>query len=222
MRAPPKAPAAPQAVATVGAMAGLAAEQQLLGGQQAQQQEVKKDLGDLKTAQTAQEQGDLQKMSKGQAKAALRKELARRLAKGVQAFKRVESVEKSEASLQNEVAADAKRVEKLEEALQKEETKEAEVEKENVELKKELAEQAAASKKTFARLDALEARGTGGASDSRVSALEEQNAKFRAALAGAARRLINLEADVTSQKQSALQLGGPKIVRHEKKPMPSP
>jgi len=221
LRAPPKAQAAPQAVATVGAMAGLAAEQQLQGGggQQAQQQEVKKDQGDLKSAQ---EQGDLQKMSKGQAKAALRKELARRLAKGVQAFKRVESVEKSEASLQNEVAADAKRVERLEEALQKEEKKEAEVEKENLELKKQLTEEVAASKKTSARLDALEARGTGGASDSRVSALEEQNAKFRAALAGAARRLINLEADVTSQKQSALQLGGPKVVRHEKKPMPSP
>ncbi|CAE7040092.1 unnamed protein product [Symbiodinium natans] len=73
------------------------------------------------------------------------------------AFQRVESVEKSEASLQQEVATDSKRMSQLEEALHKAETKEAEVEKENSELKHELEEQVASSKKAAARLDALEA-----------------------------------------------------------------
>ncbi|CAE7717215.1 unnamed protein product, partial [Symbiodinium pilosum] len=225
LRAPPKA-VQPPTLPTVGAMAGLAAEQQLAGGKGKDKQavEVAKKGEDQVSAQktsNAQEQGDLAKMTKAQAKKALRKELARRLAKGVQAFDRVEKVEKNEANLQEEVAEDKKRVSQLQEALQQEQKKEAEVEKENAELKHELEEQAAASKKAAARLDALEARGSGSASDSRVAALEDQNTKFRAALAGAARRLINLEADVSTQKQISAKPDGPKVVRHEKKPMPA-
>mmetsp|Transcript_53112 Transcript_53112/g.99518 ORF Transcript_53112/g.99518 Transcript_53112/m.99518 type:complete len:353 (-) Transcript_53112:48-1106(-) len=206
----PLQPAVAPPVATVGAMAGLAAEQQLAGGQQKQRK------GEEEQGQVTVQQ-HLETMTKAQEKVALRKELARRLSKGVQAFKRVETMEKTEANMAQQLAADSQRLGKLEQALQQEEQQEAKVEKENSELKHKLEEQAAVNTKTLARLDALEARGAGGASDSRVAALEEQNSKFRAALAGAARRLINLEADVTSQKQAPSQQG-PKVVRHEKKP----
>ncbi|CAJ1386236.1 unnamed protein product [Effrenium voratum] len=196
---PPREAAAKRMPApSVGAMAGLAAEQQLAAGKEQQKTEVQ---GKTTHAATA--------------KSALRKELARRLAKGVEALKRVEAVEKNEAGVRQSLAAEQDRVGHLEQALHKEEEERAEVSKENSQLKQELQHEEELNKQAFARLDALEkARNETGMD--RVAVLEDQNVKFRAALAGAARRLINLEADVTSQRQLSSMPEGPKIVRHEK------
>lgn len=160
--------------------------------------------------------------SKGQrkqevkAKEALKKELAQRLSKGMQAFKRVEALETTEATLQKELAYNNQRLGRLEEALQKEEQQRDEAVKENLQLREELKQEEKFNKETLHRVEALEKVRQGDQS-TRVSLLEDENVKFRAALAGAARRLINLEADVRGQR--LLSASTPKVVRHQKQPM---
>ncbi|CAK9073244.1 unnamed protein product [Durusdinium trenchii] len=127
----------------------------------------------------------------------------------MQAFQKVMALEQDEAGLKQQLWAEHQRVDRLEEALQREEKQRDEVMKENLELKKEMQHEAQVNDQTAQRLDALE-KGHSAGAETRVQALEEENVKFRAALAGAARRLINLEADVTSQRRwdDAQRLGG--------------
>lgn len=153
-----------------------------------------------------------QRKQEVKAKEALKKELAQRLSKGMQAFKRVEALETTEATLQQQLAYNNQRMGRLEEALQKEEQQRIEAVKENLQLKEELQQEEKFNKETLQRVEALE---KGDSESNRVAVLEEENVKFRAALAGAARRLINLEADVRRQLPASI----PKVVRHQKQPM---
>lgn len=176
--------------------------------------EVSATVG-LAAGQLADSKG--QRKQEVKAKEALKKELAQRLSKGMQAFKRVEALETTEATLQQQLAYNNQRLGRLEEALQKEEQQRDEAVKENLQLREELQQEDKFNKETLHRVEALEKVRLGDNQSNRVAVLEDENAKFRAALAGAARRLINLEADVRSQR--LLSTSTPKVVRHQKQPM---
>lgn len=176
--------------------------------------EVSATVG-LAAGQLADSKG--QRKQEVKAKEALKKELAQRLSKGMQAFKRVEALETTEATLQQQLAYNNRRLGRLEEALQKEEQQRDEAVKENLQLREELQQEEKFNKETLHRVEALEKVRLGDNQSNRVAVLEDENAKFRAALAGAARRLINLEADVRSQR--LLSTSTPKVVRHQKQPM---
>lgn len=159
---------------------------------------------------------DKQRADKEKKKAALRRELSKRLAKGVQALSRVESLEKEEAGLKSTMSASEARMSKLEDALAKEIEARKKAEKENEDLRAEVLEEEKKSKVEAARLEAVEKHELDVPKDdsaSRIEALEEENGKFRSALAGAARRLINIESLVAGDKT-----GKVKVIRHEKRP----
>jgi len=164
-----------------------------------------------------QQQEQKAKEQKAKAKEALTKELAQRLSKGIQAFKRVEAIETSEAALKQQLADNNQRLGWLEKALEKEETKRQEVANENLRLKEELQREEKLNRETLNRVETLEKVEKGHNQTDRVAVLEEETVQFRAALAGAARRLITLEADVASQRQFASP--ALKVVRHQKQPM---
>lgn len=157
------------------------------------------------------------KEQKAKAKEALTKELAQRLSKGMQAFKRVEAIETSEAALKQQLADNNQRLGWLEKALEREETQREEVANENLRLKEELQREEKLNRETLDRVETLEKAEKGHNQTDRVAVLEEETVQFRAALAGAARRLITLEADVASQRQFASP--ALKVVRHQKQPM---
>lgn len=157
---------------------------------------------------------------KPQDKAALRKKLAERLSEGVQAKKKVQVLEKKEASVEEEMLSEKRRLDLLEEALKKESLERQKVEEDNTKLRKQLSEEEQKEKTDAARIDALEKADSQDVG-SRVSALEDQSVKFRTALAGAARRLINLEATVIEQKPGTapdFSSRPTKVVRHNKAP----
>lgn len=134
-------------------------------------------------------------------KAALRRELAKRLEKGVQALKRVGSVEKQETALKSSMSSEEARIKRLEDSLNQETQATKHVEDENAKLKAEVAEEDKRSLSVEARLDALEKREQQTSkrqTEEKLHALEEAYGKFRTGLAGAAKRIINLEAKVAA------------------------
>mmetsp|Transcript_23722 Transcript_23722/g.42984 ORF Transcript_23722/g.42984 Transcript_23722/m.42984 type:complete len:177 (+) Transcript_23722:740-1270(+) len=155
---------------------------------------------------------------KPQDKAALRKKLAERLSDGVQAKKAVQVLENKQASVEEKVLSNEHRLDALEEALKQETEERKKVTEENSKLRQELSEEEQKEKSEAAQIGALaKAESQDQDDQSRITALEEQNVKFRTALSGAARRLINLEATVMESK-SAPEERSVKVVRHSKQP----
>lgn len=191
-------------IAAVGTGAAAAAEQQDVTSAKGNADE------DLKDVQSEKQRTDSQDK-----KASLRQELSKRLAKSVEANSRVQSLDKFEAELKTMMSADETRVSKLEEALQKEAEARKQAEKDNEELKAELRQEETRSERDAVRLEEIEkhelemTKETSAAD--RIALLEEENAKFRSALAGAARRLVNVEALLAVKKQSKV-----KVIRHDK------
>eukprot|EP00931_Biecheleriopsis_adriatica_P089306 TRINITY_DN6345_c0_g1_i1.p1 TRINITY_DN6345_c0_g1~~TRINITY_DN6345_c0_g1_i1.p1 ORF type:complete len:629 (+),score=226.17 TRINITY_DN6345_c0_g1_i1:67-1887(+) len=218
-----------------------------------------------------------QRKQTAEEKVALRKELAKRLSKGVEALERVSAAEAKEASLESALEAEKAKVTHLEEALVEEKSERVKAEKESEEMhhleekldarvkaleakqddaegtkklaalaakvedkekqidarigaleapktKGEEASKIAAledkEKQIDARIGALEAPKTKGEEASKIAALEEKTKEFKLALAGAARRLINVEAAVSSKTAEKPQSqAGMKVIRHTKRPM---